>query len=103
MSIKISIKCSFKILVIISPYEPQQNSIEMNLLCTVLITLKVKYQDSHASVLVSFGTHQTQYSSRFDKKKKHFSTLRLLGTRQLRHSSQVPEPSTWRYHSVYDS
>lgn len=41
MAIKISIKFSFKILIIISPYELNQNSIEMNLLRAVLIILNV--------------------------------------------------------------
>lgn len=43
MAIKISIKFSFKILIIISPYELKQNSIEMNLLCAVLIILNVYF------------------------------------------------------------
>lgn len=41
MAIKISIKFSFKILIIISPYELKQNSIEMNLLRAGLIILNV--------------------------------------------------------------
>ena len=76
MSIKISIKFPFKILIIISPHEPQQNGIEMNLLCAVVITLKVELNISTVTPRsLSASELVKAYTRRISTRKKSVSAL----------------------------